>query len=102
MTKIDFVANRKKMHDAAVRNDMEALMKETKSLECEILQGLDHMINGFSDVQIVAIVAAMDHYKAIVMNVAESCGITKQEMQQAANELNAKLRLSYMVLKGDA
>lgn len=96
MHKIDFASSRRRMHDAAIRNDMDAAMREVQGLASEILKHLNDMLNDFDIMQAVSIVAALDRYRSIVLDLAEARGEDKKTLQRAADELNEKIGVACM------
>ena len=96
MAKIDFAAHRKKIAEAMKNRNVEAAAEVCIDLESKILFCLNEQIDGFGMMEIPSIVAALDRYKFIVLDVAAQRGGSRQYIQSAADELNEATGITYI------
>lgn len=92
---------RKKMA-AAINKNVEAGIKAASDLEGEILFSLNDELNGFSTWELPSIVAALDRYKSIILDVGEQRGKSRESIQQAADDLNEATAIAYIHKTGRA
>ena len=74
----------------------EAVAEVCIDLKSKILFCLNEQIDGFGMMEIPSIVAALDRYKSIVLDVAAQIGESRQYIQSAADELNEATGITYM------
>lgn len=96
MAKIDFAAHRRKIAEAMKNRNAEAAAEVCIDLESKILFCLNEQIDGFGMLEIPSIVAALDRYKSIVLDVAAQRGESRQYIQSAADELNEATGITYI------
>lgn len=95
MAKIDFAAHRKKIAEAMKSGNVEAAAEVCIDLESKILFCLNEQIDGFSMLEVPSIVAALDRYKSIVLDVAAQRGKSRQYIQSAVDEINEATEIIY-------
>lgn len=102
MSSIDYSKFRKRMIEAACRGKLEDTMKLTSDLEYEMILRINDLVGGFGRVESLALVAALDRYKAIVMNAVVQSGESRALLQSAADQLNESTCITYINLKKKA
>lgn len=102
MSSIDYSEFRKRMIEAACRGKIEDTMRLTSDLECEIILRINDLIGGFGRAEALALVAALDRYKSIVMDVVAQSGESRALLQSSADQLNESTCITYINLKKKA
>lgn len=96
MATVKFAAFRRKMVEALERRDVASAAKVCIALESEILVCLSEQLNEFGAWEIPSIVAALDRYKSIVLDIAEQRGESRENIQSAADDLNEATGITYV------
>ena len=76
--------------------NVEAAAEVSIDLESKILFCLNEQIDGFGMLEIPSIVAALDRYKSIVLDVAAQRGESRQYIQSVADEFNETTGITYI------
>lgn len=101
MSSIDYGSFRKRMIGAACRGKLEDTLRLTSALESEIIIGINDLLNGFGRVEAIAIVAALDRYKSLVMDVVAQSGESRALLQSSADQLNEATHITYVKLMNE-
>lgn len=102
MSSIDYSKFRKRMIEAACRGKIEDTARLTSDLESEIILRINDLVGGFGRVEALALVAALDRYKSIVMDVVVQSGESRTLLQSAADQLNESTCITYINMKKKA
>ena len=86
---------RPEIAEAMKNRNAEAAAEVCIDLESKILFCLNEQIDGFGMLEIPSIVAALDRYKYIVLDVAAQRGESRHYIQSAADELNEATGITY-------
>lgn len=82
MSSIDYSKFRKRMIEAACRGKIEDTTRLTSDLESEIILRINDLVGGFWRVEALALVAALDRYKSIVMDVVVQSGESRPPLTE--------------------
>ena len=102
MSSIDYSGFRKRMIEAACRRKVEDTMRLTSELESEMITRINDLVGSFGRVEALALIAALDRYKAIVMDTIVQSGESRSLLQSAADQLNESTCITYINLKKKA
>ena len=99
MSSIDYSGFRKRMIEAACRRKVEDTMRLTSELESEMITRINDLVGSFGRVEALALIAALDRYKAMVMDMIVQSGESRAFIQSCADELNESTIITYVSVK---
>lgn len=94
---IDYNAYRRKVYRLKnAENQSEKAAAAMVQLSGEILEQLVQMTNGFNLLEAPALVAALDRYKAILLDTVDH---DRKDLQEVADEINQLTTVTYACVK---
>lgn len=94
---IDYNAYRRKIYRLKnAENQSEKAAAAMVQLSGEILEQLVQMTNGFNLLEAPALVAALDRYKAILLDTVDR---DRKNIQEVAGEINQHTTVAYACIK---
>lgn len=94
---IDYNAYRRKIYRLKnAENQSEKAAAAMVQLSGEILEQLVQMTNGFNLLEAPALVAALDRYKAILLDTVDR---DRKNIQEVADEINQHTTVAYACIK---